>query len=197
MDGIRNLYSAEIMSRNADAIATDPRDGRPYFVKPFEREEKFNDFLSYLQKQELSHNLSSSVKYAQTRIPPLSPFPHKDLAYQDTAENDNLRGEYSELFKDVEQDITWARIALDQKCGPDAINLWIGNSRSVTALHRDNYENIYVQVMGEKHFVLVSPVETACIMEKELPSATYAVITPFHPWSCSGGRQLSCIAQRE
>ncbi|MCJ1249685.1 hypothetical protein MMC30_006911 [Trapelia coarctata] len=140
---------------NADAIATDPKDGRMYFVKPFERDEKFDGFLDYLQKQQLSGNLSSSVKYAQTQ-------------------NDNFRGEYSDLFKDVEQDITWARIALDQKSGPDAINLWIGNSRSVTALHRDNYENIYVQVIGQKHFVLVPPMETACVMEKSLPSATYA-----------------------
>lgn len=61
-------------------------------------------------------------------------------------ENDNLRDEYSSLYSDVETDIPWARVALGQ--GPDAINLWIGNSSSVTALHRDNYENIYCQIVG-------------------------------------------------
>lgn len=86
-------------------------------------------------------------------------------------ENDNLRGEYSELYKDVAKDIPWARIALGQD--PDAINLWIGNSRSVTALHKDNYENIYCQVLGSKHFVLLSPVELACVNERQLPSATW------------------------
>ncbi len=86
-------------------------------------------------------------------------------------ENDNLRGEYSDLYTDVAKDIPWARIALGQD--PDAINLWMGNSRSVTALHKDNYENIYCQVMGAKHFVLLPPVEMACVNEKDLPSASY------------------------
>lgn len=88
-------------------------------------------------------------------------------------ENDNLRGEYSELYKDVAKDIPWARIALGQD--PDAINLWIGNSRSVSALHKDNYENIYCQVVGSKHFVLLPPVEMACVNEKQLSAATYEV----------------------
>ena len=91
-------------------------------------------------------------------------------------ENNNLREEYFDLFLDVEKDIPWARIALERE--PEAINLWIGNSRSITALHRDNYENIYCQVVGRKHFVLLSPMETACIDEADLQSATYMVYTP-------------------
>jgi jumonji domain-containing protein 7 len=43
----------------------------------------------------------------------------------------------------------------------------------VTALHKDNYENIYVQVVGEKHFVLLPPVAHACIGEKILNPASY------------------------
>lgn len=88
-------------------------------------------------------------------------------------ENDNLRGEYSELYKYVAKDIPWARIALGQE--PDAINLWIGNSKSITALHKDNYENIYCQLVGSKHFVLLPPVESACVNEKLLPSAHYSL----------------------
>lgn len=86
-------------------------------------------------------------------------------------ENDNLRGEYSSLYRDVEENVAWARIALRQQ--PDAVNLWIGNSRSITSLHRDNYENVYCQIVGRKHFVLLPPVETACINEKTLTAATY------------------------
>ena len=89
-------------------------------------------------------------------------------------ENDNLRGEYVNLYKDVDQDISWAKIAFGGQ-EPDAINLWIGNSRSVTALHKDNYENIYCQIIGSKHFVLLSPLETACVNERMLPCATYAL----------------------
>src|SRR4051794_7224018 len=87
------------------------------------------------------------------------------------SENDNLRGEYSPLFRDVEKDIAWARIALQKS--PEAINLWIGNSKSVTSLHKDNYENIYCQVIGSKHFVLLPPIEVACVGEQSLRPATY------------------------
>ncbi|KAK4999780.1 hypothetical protein LTR66_001237 [Elasticomyces elasticus] len=53
------------------------------------------------------------------------------------------------------------------------LNFWLGNSHSVTSLHKDNYENIYVQIRGQKHFVLLPPVEAACVNEKPLPAATY------------------------
>jgi len=43
----------------------------------------------------------------------------------------------------------------------------------VTALHRDNYENIYCQVIGNKHFVLLPPIEAPCVNERILPCATY------------------------
>lgn len=57
---------------------------------------------------------------------------------------------------------------------PDAINIWLGNSASVTALHRDPYENIYAQVMGAKNFVLIPPTETACVNEQFIPCAEYS-----------------------
>ena len=96
-------------------------------------------------------------------------FKAKDILAQ--LENDNLRDEYSNIYNDVESDIPWARIALGQN--PDAINLWIGNSSSVTALHRDNYENIYCQVSGQKHFVLLPPIEAPCVNENIVPCAAY------------------------
>ena len=82
-----------------------------------------------------------------------------------------MRHEYVALFSEVQRDIPFARIALQRD--PDAINLWIGNARSVTALHRDNYENIYVQVRGSKHFVLLPPLCQPCVNERPLRPATY------------------------
>lgn len=52
--------------------------------------------------------------------------------------------------------------------------MWIGNSKSVTAAHKDNFENIYVQICGRKHFVLLSPLHHHCMNEKLLAPATYA-----------------------
>jgi jumonji domain-containing protein 7 len=88
-----------------------------------------------------------------------------------TLEDDNLRHEYLSLSEDVPQDIPFARIALQKD--PDATNLWIGNSRSVTALHKDNYENIYAQILGQKHFVLLPPICHPCVNEQSLTPATY------------------------
>lgn len=96
-------------------------------------------------------------------------------------ENDNLRNEYVSLFKDVPPDIPFARLALDQT--PDAINLWIGNERSITSLHRDPYENIYVQIAGQKHFTLLPPVELPCVNEQLLPKARYKAVEDSIPLS--------------
>jgi len=43
----------------------------------------------------------------------------------------------------------------------------------VTALHKDNYENIYVQILGRKHFVLLPPHCQPCVNEKPLRPAQY------------------------
>jgi jumonji domain-containing protein 7 len=41
-------------------------------------------------------------------------------------------------------------------------------------MHRDNYENVYVQIVGQKHFVLLPPVEQPCVNELELAQYRYA-----------------------
>ncbi|KAK7606688.1 cupin-like domain-containing protein [Phyllosticta paracitricarpa] len=138
---------------NADS-AVETSDGRLIFVEPYEREEPFSQVLDKIADQELRGIEPRVRRYAQTQ-------------------NDNLRGEYTPLFADVPADIPFARIALEQPTGPDAINFWLGNSYSTTVLHKDNYENIYVQVLGRKHFTLMPPVESACVNEQELPAARY------------------------
>lgn len=149
------LHTHSPVCRNADSpVARDGGAGELLFVKPHEEEQAFDTFLNHVIEQELGQGSpSTEVRYAQTQ-------------------NDNLRGEYETLFADVERDIPWARIALEQV--PDAINCWIGNSQSVTALHKDNYENIYCQIVGQKHFVLLPPLAFACVGEENLKSATYA-----------------------
>lgn len=72
-------------------------------------------------------------------------------------------------------DINFASTALNLE--PDAVNFWLGNERSVTALHRDNYENIYVQIRGQKHFTLLSPVEMPCVNETPIRFARYQPVS--------------------
>lgn len=150
MEG-RLVQIAETPHGNADSVVQN--DGRIYFVKPREKNELFRDFFfSLLNADHTTSETSTSVKYSQ-------------------AQNDNLRNEYIALFPDVEPHLPWASIALEKL--PEAINIWLGNGASVTALHRDNYENIFAQIIGVKRFVLLPPLKTACINETFLPSATY------------------------
>ncbi|RDW94805.1 putative phospholipase a2 protein [Coleophoma crateriformis] len=141
-------------------VALTPKGhGDLVFVKPWEEEQSFDTFLDFVTRQELSsHDISDE------------PREDKEIRYAQT-QNDNLRNEYLTLLADVEKEIPWARIALQQK--PEAINLWIGNSRSITAMHKDNYENIYCQIIGQKHFVLLPPLAFPCINEQELQPAIY------------------------
>lgn len=142
---------------NADAPTpyTHP-DGTTSLVlsKPHEESQPFSTFIDYLIAQERQVEPPTEIRYAQSQ-------------------DDNLRNEYAILSGGVPHEIPWARIALKVPRA-DAINLWIGNSHSVSALHHDNYENIYVQISGRKHFVLVPPACVAGVNEQMLPLATYA-----------------------
>lgn len=143
---------------NADSVVDLPAGGS-VFVKPYEKTEAFGDVLDAISAQGLSHtnNEGKLIRYAQTQ-------------------NDNLRDEYQTLFSDVPPSIPFARVALDQT--PDAVNFWLGSAASTTALHKDNYENIYVQILGQKHFVLLPPVDAPCVAEKEVLAGTYAPSSP-------------------
>lgn len=91
-----------------------------------------------------------------------------------SSENDNLRNEYTSVFSDVPSTgPPFARIALGKT--PEAINFWLGNSRSVTSLHKDNYENIYAQIRGQKHFVLLPPIAAPAVNERPIRAATYVL----------------------
>lgn len=89
-------------------------------------------------------------------------------------QNDNLRSRFSSLLPDIRPSIALA----DEAFGTDkleAINLWIGDERSVSSMHKDHYENMYVVISGEKTFTLMPPTDVAFLEEKEYPSAQYIV----------------------
>ncbi|KAL7954220.1 peptidase family C78 domain-containing protein [Trichoderma compactum] len=141
---------------NADAPTFSSEHQATVIAKPHEETQQFGDFFAYITQQETDPGfpLDSEVRYAQTReIQTL------------------LSLFYLPLYPDALKDIPFARIALGKE--PDAINLWIGNSRSTTCLHKDNFENIFVQIVGRKHFVLLPPLLHACVNEDLLLPATY------------------------
>lgn len=145
-------------SGNADSIVEQKVPGgntsRRLYVEPLEREMPFGEVLDYIRAQDMD-GTHGAVLYAQSQ-------------------NDCLRDEYKDLFSDVPGNIDFARIALQQE-GPDAVNFWLGNSRSTSALHRDNYENLFAQIRGSKRFLLLPPVTVAVVGEQDCIRTRYAV----------------------
>eukprot|EP01111_Echinosteliopsis_oligospora_P012917 TRINITY_DN4505_c0_g1_i1.p1 TRINITY_DN4505_c0_g1~~TRINITY_DN4505_c0_g1_i1.p1 ORF type:complete len:277 (+),score=57.40 TRINITY_DN4505_c0_g1_i1:28-858(+) len=127
----------------ADAIDGD------YFTKPCEKRMKFNQFMDIIEHK----GDSNAVHYIQHQ-------------------NANFTDEYQLLWDDIDQkNLNWAEEAFGNK--PDAVNIWIGTNDSVTALHKDHYENIYCVISGEKIFTLLPPTDLPYLYEREYPCATY------------------------
>ncbi|KAL8290299.1 hypothetical protein RQP46_003238 [Phenoliferia psychrophenolica] len=94
------------------------------------------------------------------------------------SQNGNLAesGELHALVDDVGEGPSWAREVFGEP--PDVANVWIGDARSVTSMHKDPYENIYLVVRGSKTFTLLPPSEFYCLHEREFPSASYTFTPP-------------------
>ena len=80
-------------------------------------------------------------------------------------------GDFSPLLADLQwadlhdgslrTDLDWASDALGSR--PEACNIWIGRSESVTSMHKDHYENLFTVFRGRKTFVLYPPWESYSI----------------------------------
>lgn len=84
----------------------------------------------------------------------------------------SLSLEFSQISQDVEE-LEWAKTAFGSPDGPDATNIWIGDSRATSSLHKDPYENIYCCISGQKTFTLIPPCDTPFLYRKLYPVAQY------------------------
>lgn len=132
----------------ADAVTYDPITHKEYFVMPYEKKMQFNDFLDVIEGKQPS-----------------------DDAHYISLQNGSLLQEYKPLEKDVDSEIGWCSEALGKS--PDAVNFWFGDSKSVTSLHKDPYENCYAVVRGQKSFILYPPSEYYCMHESIYQNAVY------------------------
>ncbi|KAJ8299142.1 hypothetical protein KUTeg_023202 [Tegillarca granosa] len=104
------------------------------FVMPLERQMKMSEFLDIMDSPEKYNG----VFYIQKQ-------------------NSNLTEEFSVIISDVEKDISLGTETFGKT--PDAVNFWMGDSRAVTSMHRDHYENLYCVVSGWKKFTLIPPTD--------------------------------------
>jgi len=161
-DCVKNIYSA-----GGDAT-TEPK---PFFVYPAEHDMTMSDFFKLLQ----SDGTRSAVPYL-------------------SQQNDNLRQNMPELLRDIQTTLPLATEAFGSNSNPlglqveedeygvvsgalEAVNLWIGDERSVSSIHKDHYENMYAVVSGEKTFTLLPPTDVAFLAPytREYPTLRYAV----------------------
>ncbi|KAH9943270.1 Clavaminate synthase-like protein [Epithele typhae] len=149
----------------ADAVTRGP-DGRLYFAEPHTELMPTRTFLDALSSEwNPPEGALDGIHYLQSQNGNI--FTSRYFAM--SGEEDP--SEFEPLREHVPSEIPWCSDALDRS--PDAVNLWIGDEKSVTSIHSDPYENIYTVVRGAKHFTLLPPTEGWCMKERRYPHATY------------------------
>jgi jumonji domain-containing protein 7 len=115
-----------------------------YFCMPQEVEMTYEEFSNKLKS-------GDSVHYIQHQ-------------------NNNFE-HFQPLLDDVEDEITFASNSL--RASPEVMNIWIGDHKSVSSLHKDPYENIYAVVTGQKRFRLLPPTSQPFLHEQFYKQAVY------------------------
>ncbi|KAK4879601.1 hypothetical protein RN001_007747 [Aquatica leii] len=126
-------------------------DTLDFFVMPEERTMKMKEFL-----QNMLNPKENFICYIQRQ-------------------NSNLTEDFEELIGDIEIELTWANDIFTKN--PDAINFWMGDTRAVTSMHKDPYENIYCVIDGYKDFILIPPSDLPNVPYKQYPVGVFKNVT--------------------
>ena len=141
-------YSVNVTS-DGRADACKEVDGERCFVYPAEVDMTMPDFSEMLRN-----------KLPGDAVPYLS------------QQDDNLNKNFPELREDISNGLPLANAAFGCS-GPEATNLWIGDERSTSSLHKDFFENMYVVISGTKTFVLYPPTDVVYFNETTFPTKRY------------------------
>ncbi|GFZ45061.1 hypothetical protein JCM24511_02787 [Saitozyma sp. JCM 24511] len=139
----------------ADSVRVS-EDGSTMFVKALDEQLQMATFLARLRDAD-----DPEVLYLQSqdgnvfRSEPRAPGEEPELAM---------------FQRHIQRDVAWMHEATGATA--EAVNLWIGSSRSTTSFHHDPYENIYHVLSGSKTFTLLSPIEGLWLDQQFHPSAT-------------------------
>ena len=136
---------------------------------------QMSDFLEHIITQQPfiqqpsihQHNNSHEAEEEGSGSPPCQ----QEIMYMQQ-QNGNFKSHFPELLDDIDPELQWASQAFG--ASPDAVNLWIGNNKSVTSFHKDHYENLYAVVTGEKTFTLLPPCDAYRMHLAQYPVAAYS-----------------------
>jgi Cupin-like domain len=96
--------------------------------------------------------------------------------YYYSHQNDCLRTELAQLWQSglFPKGFDWVSQALGSVATePDAVNLWMGDERAVSAMHQDPYENLIYVLQGEKVVTLCPPSDAPFLYERVYPSGQF------------------------
>lgn len=120
---------------------------------------------------ELLDKLCAPPRPSQSEAIGPPPRPRADPVYYLQSQNSNLTTPpFSRIVKHVPESFPFATPVLS---APEAINLWIGDDRSVTSTHRDPYENLYLVLKGTKTFTLYPPVDELTLPTRFVRTGSY------------------------
>lgn len=120
---------------------------------------------------------SSDTKSSSTHKPTKDD--DDDIVLYMQSQNNNYPREFPTLANDAPHSIPWADEALNVE-GPAAVNLWLGDYRTTSRLHNDNYENLYVQISGSKEIYLIPPGDAYALDERFLKPLSYGSDMSLH-----------------
>ena len=164
-----------------------------YFVLPEQRSMKFCEFIDHLEDWH-AHNaqqcewIKQSKKYQIVQTDNEQAAETKKVFEMKESESESgyslcnqclycqqqngcMKDEYSSLCGDIEMEVEFASTALNKK--PDAVNFWMGESRSISSLHQDPFENLYCVISGTKEFSLYPPTDEWHLKKKPFQKAMY------------------------
>ncbi|KAG5190569.1 cupin-like domain-containing protein [Tribonema minus] len=87
-------------------------------------------------------------------------------------QNSSLTREFAPLAQRVPSCLPLARDTFRNE--PEAVNLWVGDGRAVSACHKDHFENLYCVLRGEKRFTLLPPTDILFLYQRQCRAARYA-----------------------
>mmetsp|Transcript_1861 Transcript_1861/g.3360 ORF Transcript_1861/g.3360 Transcript_1861/m.3360 type:complete len:373 (-) Transcript_1861:71-1189(-) len=160
-------------------------DGKQMFVMPLVREMSLGQLrcgLREQQKQQQDHQEQKQedktmvdenglAVFHTTPVAPPRPTLSQEILYY-SRQNDCLRTELQPLMKLFPSTIPFAQEAFNTQ--PEAVNIWIGNEKSVSSIHKDHYENIMCVTCGEKEFTICPPLDAMFFKESCFPTGTFS-----------------------
>lgn len=153
-------------SKSMPTIPTSKPSGNTFeqvFLQPASIEMTLSTLLSKLTSTTTTSKSDSTLSSTSSSScsGPASSSGHTGPVYYLQSQNSNMTTTaLSPLYDEIPETIPFATPVLGE---PDAVNLWIGDDRSVTTTHRDPYDNLYLVLRGRKTFTLWPPVEEVCL----------------------------------